>query len=236
MNFNWLSTILFLPAIGSIAIAIFGKREKAIKPLALIFTAIPFALAIYLFIVFDRSASAAGVMQFEEKYLWIAPINAYYHLGVDGLSMPLLLLTTFLGFLAVLISWKVHERPREFFAWLLLLETSIIGVFVSLDLLLFFIMWEIEVIPMYFLISIWGSGRKAYSATKYVIYTLFGSALMLAGILSVYFTTGSLNMIDISRQGLGTTADHYAGFGDILAAVHRFCGQAADVPAAYMAA
>ncbi len=203
MNFNWLSTILFLPAAGSIAIAVFGKREKAIKLLAVIFTAIPFALALYLFIVFDRSASAAGVMQFEEKYLWIAPINAYYHLGVDGLSMPLLLLTTFLGFLAVLISWKVHERPREFFAWLLLLETSIIGVFVSLDLLLFFIMWEIEVIPMYFLISVWGSGRKGYSATKYVIYTLFGSALMLAGILSIYFTTGSLNMIDISRQGLG---------------------------------
>ena len=114
-----------------------------------------------------------------------------------------MLLTTFLGFLAVLISWKVHERPREFFAWLLLLETSIIGVFVSLDLLLFFILWEIEVIPMYFLISIWGSGRKEYSAIKYVIYTLFGSAFMLAGILSLYFTTGSLNMVDIANQGLG---------------------------------
>jgi NADH-quinone oxidoreductase subunit M len=117
--------------------------------------------------------------------------------------MPLLLLTTFLGFLAVLISWKVHLRPREYFAWLLLLESSIIGVFISLDLMLFFIMWEIEVIPMYFLISVWGSGRKGYSATKYVIYTLFGSALMLAGILSIYFTTHSLNMIEISRLGLG---------------------------------
>src|SRR3989337_4218744 len=105
--------------------------------------------------------------------------------------MPLLLLTTFLGFLAVLISWKVHERPREFFAWLLLLETSILGVFSSLDLLLFFIFWEIEIIPMYFLISIWGSGRKEYSAIKHVIFTLFGSALMLAGILSVYIRTGS---------------------------------------------
>jgi len=117
--------------------------------------------------------------------------------------MPLLLLTTFLGFLAVLISWKVHERPREFFAWLLLMETSIIGVFISLDLLLFFIMWEIEVIPMYFLISVWGSGRKGYSATKYVIYTLFGSAFMLAGVLSIYFSTHSLSMLDIANQGLG---------------------------------
>jgi NADH-quinone oxidoreductase subunit M len=203
LDFNWLSTILFLPAVGAIVIALFGKREKAIKPLAVIFTAIPFILSLYLFITFDRSASMASTMQFEENYLWIAPVNAFYHLGVDGLSMPLLLLTTFLGFLAVLISWKVHLRPREFFAWLLLLEASIIGVFISLDLLLFFIMWEIEIIPMYFLISIWGSGRKGYSATKYVIYTLFGSALMLAGILSIYFTTNSLNMLDIANQGLG---------------------------------
>ncbi len=203
MDFNYLSTILFLPAAGAIVIALMkGKDDKLIKPLAVIFTAIPLILSIYLFIAFDRSSGAA-VFQFQEKYLWISPLNSYYHLGVDGLSLPLLLLTTFLGFLAVLISWKVHERPREFFAWLLLLETSIIGVFISLDLLLFFIMWEIEVIPMYFLISIWGSGRKGYSATKYVIYTLFGSALMLAGILSLYFTTNSLSMIDIAYYGLG---------------------------------
>jgi len=204
LGFNWLTTILFLPVAGAIVIALYrGANERLIKRLAAVFTLIPLALAIYLFIAFDRSAGAAGLVQFEENYLWIGPLNAYYHLGVDGLSMPLLLLTTLLGFLAVLISWKVHDRPREFFAWLLLLETSIIGVFVSLDLLLFFIMWEIEVIPMYFLISIWGSGRREYSAIKYVLYTLFGSAFMLAGILSLYFTTGSLSMLEISRQGLG---------------------------------
>ena len=201
MDFNWLSTILFLPAAGAIVIALIkGKDEKLYKWLAAVFTAIPLALAIYLFVAFDRTA---GGIQFEESYLWISPLNSYYHLGVDGLSLPLVLLTTFLGFLAVLISWKVTSRPREFFAWLLLLETSIIGVFVSLDLLLFFIMWEIEVIPMYFLISVWGSGRKGYSATKYVIYTLLGSAFMLAGILSLYFTTGSLSMVDITNSGLG---------------------------------
>jgi NADH-quinone oxidoreductase subunit M len=204
LDFNYLSTILFLPAVGAIVIALVkSDNDKLIKYLAAIFTAIPLALALYLFIAFDRSISAAGLIQFEEKYLWIAPLNAYYHLGVDGLNMPLLLLTTLLGFLAVLISWKIHERPREFFAWLLVLESSIIGVFVSLDLLLFFIMWEIEVIPMYFLISVWGSGRKGYSATKYVIYTLFGSAFMLAGILSLYFTTHSLSMLDIANQRLG---------------------------------
>ncbi|OGO07045.1 MAG: oxidoreductase [Chloroflexi bacterium RBG_13_57_8] len=204
MEFNALSTILFLPAAGAIVIALMkGASDSLVKRVAAVFTVVPFMLSLYLFIAFDRSSSMAGVFQFEENYLWIAPLGARYHLGVDGLSMPLLLLTAFLGFLAVLISWKVHERPREFFAWLLLLETSIIGVFISLDLLLFFIMWEIEVIPMYFLISIWGSGRREYSAIKYVIYTLFGSALMLAGILSLYFTTNSLNMVDIANQGLG---------------------------------
>ncbi len=204
MDFNYLTTIVFLPVVGAIIIAfISNENQGAIKRVAAIFTAVPFALSLYLFVIFDRSLGAAGLIQFEENYLWIAPLNAHYHLGVDGLSMPLVLLTTFLGFLSVLISWKVHVRPREFFAWLLLLETSIIGVFVSLDLLLFFIMWEIEVIPMYFLISIWGSGRKEYSAIKYVLYTLFGSAFMLAGILSLYFTTGSLSMLEIANSGLG---------------------------------
>jgi len=204
LDFNYLSVILFLPAVGAIVIAVAkGANEKLIKRLAAVFTFVPLALALYLFIAFDRSASAAGAFQFEENYLWIAPLGARYHLGVDGLSMPLLLLTAFLGFLAVLISWKVHDRPREFFAWLLLMETSIIGVFISLDLLLFFVMWEIEVVPMYFLISIWGSGRKAYSAIKYVIYTLVGSAFMLAGILALYFGTNSLNMVDIANLGLG---------------------------------
>jgi NADH-quinone oxidoreductase subunit M len=204
LDFNYLSCIVFLPVVGAIIIAfISSENEGAIKRVAAIFTAVPLILSIYLFAIFDRSLSAAGAIQFEEKVLWIAPLNAHYHLGVDGLSMPLLLLTTFLGFLSVLISWKIHERPREYFAWLLLLETSIIGVFTSLDLLLFFIMWEIEVIPMYFLISIWGSGRREYSAIKYVIYTLFGSAFMLAGILCLYFTTGSLSMLEITNQGLG---------------------------------
>jgi NADH-quinone oxidoreductase subunit M len=204
LEFNYLTTILFLPLVGAIIIAfISSEHDGIIKRVAAIFTAIPLILAIYLFIAFDRSLGAAGIIQFEEKYLWIAPLNAHYHLGVDGLSMPLVLLTAFLGFLAVLISWKIHLRPREYFAWLLLLETSIIGVFASLDLLLFFIMWEIEVIPMYFLISVWGSGRKEYSAIKYVLYTLFGSAFMLAGILMLYFTTGSLSIMDIANQGLG---------------------------------
>jgi NADH-quinone oxidoreductase subunit M len=197
---NYLSIIIFLPLAGAILIALFGGgREKMIKYLAAIFTFVPFVLALVLFGIFDR---AAGGFQFQEKASWIPAISANYHLGVDGLSLPLVVLTAFLGFMVVLISWKEHVRVREYFAWLLLLETSILGVFCSLDLLLFFVFWEIEIIPMYFLISVWGSGRKHYSAMKYVIYTLFGSALMLAGILSLYFATGSLSMIDITQKGL----------------------------------
>ncbi|HUV56961.1 MAG TPA: NADH-quinone oxidoreductase subunit M [Dehalococcoidales bacterium] len=204
MGFNYLTTIIFLPLVGAILIAFLPNlRDQYIKRLAAIFTFIPMALSILLFCQFDRSAGAAGLIQFEEKLSWIPAINAHYHVGVDGLSLPLVVLMALLGFLVVLISWKINLRPREYFAWLLLLETSILGVFCSLDLLLFFLFWEIEVIPMYFLISIWGTGRKEYSAMKYVIYTLFGSALMLTGILSLYFTTGSLSMVEIARGGLG---------------------------------
>ncbi len=199
MSFNYLTTIVFLPVVGAILIAFVpGLSGRLIKRIAAIFTFIPLALSIILFFNFDKSVG----IQFEEKLSWIPTINAYYHLGVDGLSLPLVLLMTFLGFLVVLISWKIDLRPREYFAWLLLLETSILGVFCSLDLLLFFLFWEIEVIPMYFLISIWGTGRKEYSAIKYVVYTLFGSAIMLAGILSLYFTTGSLSMMEIAQTGL----------------------------------
>jgi NADH-quinone oxidoreductase subunit M len=200
MDFNYLTTIIFLPAVGAILIAFIpGLSQRAIRWMSALFTFVPLALSIYLFTIFDRSL---GGIQFEEKFSWIPAINAHYHLGVDGLSLPLVILMALLGFLVVLISWKIDLRIREYFAWLLLLETSILGVFCSLDLLLFFLFWEIEVIPMYFLISIWGTGRKEYSAIKYVVYTLLGSAFMLAGILSLYFATGSLSMVDIAQGGL----------------------------------
>jgi NADH-quinone oxidoreductase subunit M len=200
LDFNYLSVIIFLPALGAAVIAFIpGLSNRVIRWLSAIVTLVPLALSCYLFAIFDR---ASGAVQFEEKLSWIPAINANYHLGVDGISLPLVILMALLGFLVVLISWKIDLRPREYFAWLLLLETSILGVFCSLDLLLFFLFWEIEVIPMYFLISIWGTGRKEYSAIKYVIYTLFGSAFMLAGILSLYFATGSLSMVDIAQGGL----------------------------------
>ena len=201
MNSYYLTTIMALPIVALIIIAFLPRdKVKAIKYTALIFTLASFAISIIIFCLFDRSTAAIGKIQFEEKLPWIPAINCFYHLGVDGLSLPLVILMTFLGFLSVLVSWKVQLRPREYFIWLLLLETSILGVFCSLDLILFFLFWELELIPMYFLISIWGSGRKEYSSIKYVIYTLIGSAMMLAGILSVYFTTGSFSIMEVASK------------------------------------
>jgi len=203
LSTNYLSALLFLPVTGALIIALVPRLSARLtRYIAAVFTLIPLAIAICLFAAFDRSASMAGVMQFEQSFSWIPAISANYHIGVDGLSLPLVLLTSLLGFLAVLISWKVGQKVRQYFFWLLLLETSILGVFCSLDLLLFFVFWEMEVIPMFFLISIWGSGRKEYSSIKYVLYTLFGSAFMLAGIISLYFATGSLSIIEISQGGL----------------------------------
>jgi NADH-quinone oxidoreductase subunit M len=195
---GFLSLIIFAPLAAALVIGLWPRMTgKGIRLTALIFTLISLALSLILFVTFNRS----GGVQFEELARWIPAINANYHLGVDGLSLPLVALTCLLGFIAVLISWHVNERTKEYFIWLLILETSILGVFCSLDLLLFFVFWEIEVIPMYFLISIWGSGRKNYSATKYVLYTLFGSAMMLAGVLGVYFAAGSFDIMSLSESG-----------------------------------
>jgi NADH-quinone oxidoreductase subunit M len=199
-----LSLILFIPVAGALVIALIpGLRHQIVKFLALAAAAIPLALSVYLFVSYDVTQ---GGFQFENFARWIPAINASYHIGVDGLSLALVTLTTLLAFISVLVSWNNEHQPRAFFAWLLLLETSIIGVFVSLDMLLFLIFWEVELIPMYFLISIWGSGRKEYSALKYVLYTLFGSAFMLAGVLSLYFTTHTFSIPEMYQTDLGLLA------------------------------
>ena len=195
LNLNLLSWVIFLPVIGLIVIALWPKpSQKAVKWTALIAALAAFAVSLAIFFMFDRSGSAIGHMQFEEKIPWISAINVNYHLGVDGLSLPLVILMTFLGVISVLISWKIQLKPKQYYIWLLMLESSILGVFCSLDLILFFLFWELELIPMFFLIFIWGSGRKEYAAYKYLLYTLVGSAFMLAGILSTYFITHTFDM------------------------------------------
>lgn len=215
MSFPYLSTIIFLPVIGAIIIALLpNATPRRIKRTAALFALVPFILSIALFFMFDRSL--IGTPQFVEQVSWIPSIGVQYFLGLDGLSLPMLILTTMLGFIAVLVSWKIDLRAREYFAWLLVLETGILGVFCSLDLILFFLFWEVEIIPMYLLITIWGTGRKEYSATKFVIYTLLGSALMLAGILILYSQMHTFDMVALAAMGIE------AGISSLMAAAIFF--------------
>jgi len=207
-----LSLIIFLPALGALLIALIPRLDqRAIKWTAALLTFASFALSIALFALWDRGD---GAVQFVEKASWIPQIGVQYFLGVDGINLPMVIMTTFLGFIAVFVSWKIDVRPKEYFAYLLLLESSILGVFLSLDLFLFLLFWEVEIIPMYFLISIWGHGRKDYSAIKYVIYTMFGGALLMAGVLLLYFKAGQVmpdgasafDMIALRDAGLDVAA------------------------------
>jgi len=127
-----LTLIIFLPTIGAVLIALFARQARTVRLTAALFTFAAFALSLALFVIFDRD----GGLQFVEQAQWIKSIGAEYFIGVDGLSLPMVILTTFLGFVAVFVSWKIDVRPREYFIWLLLLETGILGVFCSLDLLL----------------------------------------------------------------------------------------------------
>jgi len=200
LSFPYLSTIIFLPVIGAIIIALLpGANPRRMKLTAAVFAAVSFVLSLAVFFMFDRGMAGP---QFVERASWIPSLNVQYLMGIDGLSLPLMVLTTLLGLVAVFVSWNINLRVKEYFVWLLLLETGILGVFCSLDLILFFIFWEVELIPMYMLISIWGSGRKEYSALKFVLYTLVGSAMMLTGILLLYFQAGTFDMVVLAGMGL----------------------------------
>jgi NADH-quinone oxidoreductase subunit M len=201
VELTYLSAIVFLPALGAVVISLLSQPSpRLVRFVAAFFTLVSLVFSLRLFAAFDRSAGG----WYEGNAGWLpASLPVNFHLGVDGLSLPLVVLTGFLGFLVVLISWKVELRVKEYFIWLLLLETGIMGVFASADLLLFFLFWEVELIPMYLLISIWGSGRKEYSAIKFVVFTLFGSAFMLAGILALYFSTGTFNLHELAAMDLG---------------------------------
>jgi len=191
-----LTFIVFFPLVGAAVVALLPReheRDARWVAAATGFTVL--VAAAVLFAIFDRDQSG---FQFVQRESWVdaelAHLNLQYLLGVDGLSVALVLLTSLLGMVAILISWNIELRPKEYFAWLLVLESSLFGVFTALDLVLFFIFWEIELIPMYFLISIWGTGRKIYSAWKYVFYTFFGSSFMLVGILVTGFAANTFDM------------------------------------------
>jgi NADH-quinone oxidoreductase subunit M len=191
----WLSLLVALPVIGAVIVLLIPKgqnSDKWIGRFAIVWSLIPLGIASYVwFWLFNPNGAG---MQFEEIVPWISAINVRYHVGIDGLSMPLIWLTTLLTVLSVYYSsHAIHERVREFFFMFLLLETGMLGVFVSLDFFLFYVFWEVGLVPMYFLIAIWGHAedRPQYSAIKFFLYTLTGSVFMLLAIIAMYINTSS---------------------------------------------
>lgn len=206
-EFNGLLTAtVFLPAIGALVILLGPDNRLFSRFTAISVAASDFVLAILVFGLFDRTDTASR-FQFLDQWVWISSdaIKSTYLLGVDGLSAPLVLLTGLLGICAVLASLKITLRVKQYFIWILLLQTSVMGVFTSLDVLLFFLFWEVELIPMYMLITTWGSGRREYSGMKFLIFTIAGSAAMLVAILGLILTQGdhALNMISTLESGSG---------------------------------
>ncbi|MPZ98809.1 MAG: NADH-quinone oxidoreductase subunit M [Dehalococcoidia bacterium] len=197
-----LTLFLLLPLAGAVLALILPKeREQDAKWIALVFSGLAFAVSILVFVRFDPSVEG---YQFVDRFEWIragdAGFSVQYALGVDGLSAPLVLLLGLLSVVSVLISFGVELRVKEYFAWLLLLETAVAGVFMSLDLIQFFVFWELELLPMYLLISIWGSGRKEYSAMKFLLYTITGSAFMLVGFLVLGLQAGTFDIAQLTAN------------------------------------
>ncbi len=188
-----LAWVIFLPAL--LAIPVFFFRRDWVKPLwiyGVLATGAEFALSLVLLAKFDLAR--ASQFQFEGSLSWLPAIGASFHIGVDGMALLLVLLTTFLTLIGVLSSPNyIQDKRREYLITMLLLETGMIGVFASLDLLLFFIFWEAMLLPMYFLIGIWGHGRKLYAAYKFILYTMAGSVLLLASIIWLWTKTGSFD-------------------------------------------
>ncbi|MCL6519113.1 MAG: NADH-quinone oxidoreductase subunit M [Armatimonadetes bacterium] len=185
---SWILTLItFVPLVGALAVLFIPKgKHGAIKWTSLLFSLVPLALSIMLWAGYD--ASKAGI-QYVVKIPWIRVLNVHYYMGVDGISIPFIFLTALLTTLSLVYSWIVTERPKEYFLLFLFLETGMIGVFTSLDFFLFYLFWEISLVPMYFIIGVWGGPRKEYAAIKFFLYTLVGSVAMLLAIIGVYFYT-----------------------------------------------
>ncbi|MFN3414551.1 MAG: NuoM family protein, partial [Thermoanaerobaculum sp.] len=202
---NLLNIVCYLPLVGALFIIFFIKKEnaKAIKLWATLFAGADFLISMALWFRYDPNGEP---FQLVYKKPWIPAIGAQYFFGVDGISVLLILLTTLLGFIAVYSSFTaITHREKEYYVWLLVLQTGMLGVFMALDFVLFYVFWEVMLVPMYFLIGIWGGPRKLYAAIKFFLYTLVGSVLMLIGILALYFYN-STGFALVGLPGLGNPA------------------------------
>jgi len=207
INQNIVTIVTFLPLAGAILLMFFPRRDRDVRYFALAVSLVTLLASLHLPWHFVRGADG---FQYEQNVPWIPHPNIHYHLGVDGISLWLVVLTTFLMPMCVLVSWtSVHERVKEFFILMLVLETAMIGVFVALDLFLFYFFWEATLIPMALIIGMYGHGRKIYAAIKFFLYTMIASVFMLAGILWLYARTGSFDFVTIQQA---IQAGQVAGF------------------------
>jgi NADH-quinone oxidoreductase subunit M len=213
---NVLTLVTFTPLLGAALIMLLPQNARSlIRWTALIVSLVPLALAIWLWFNFQQNPcnDIAARACFEQKTEWFPLLNASFHLGVDGISVTMVLLTTLLTPLAVIISWSIQDRVRLYMALFLLLEMGMIGVFVSLDLLLFFVFWEFGLVPMYFLINIWGSANRRYASFKFFIYTMAGSLGLLLSIQLIGLLTGTFDLTEIMARwpALDTDMSSFAG-------------------------
>jgi NADH-quinone oxidoreductase subunit M len=224
-----LSLITFLPLIGGLVILALPKeRQGLVRGVAVLAAAASLLVSVLAWMKFDGATGGWDHMQLVERASWIPTFGIQYILGVDGLSMPLVLLTTFLSLISIIASFGIQNRLKEYFFWFLLLETGMLGVFVSLDMFLFYVFWEITLVPMYFLIGIWGGPKREYAAVKFFLYTLAGSVLMLLGILALYFSSEprTFDMVELAKQ-----SGAFVGTRFIWIFMALFVGFAVKVPA-----
>ena len=193
-----LSLILFSPAVGALLILVLPKEKTAwIRWAAFLISLIPFGLSLWLWAAYDPSQPG---YQFVEQAAWYPTVRSSYHVGVDGISVSMVLLTTLLTPLSLLISWSIAENVRSYMVLFLLLETGMLGVFLALDLLLFFVFWEVGLVPMYFLINQWGSANRVYASFKFLIYTMAGSLGLLLAIQMIGVASGTFDLITITER------------------------------------
>ncbi len=193
MTVGLLSLLIWLPIAGGLLVMLLGGRGRSDRWLSLLISVLVFVLSLPLWTAFDTSTAD---MQFVERFPWIDAFRVEYFLGVDGISMPLILLTTFLTPLVVLAGWKViKQRPAQYFAAFLMLEGLMIGVFAALDALLFYVFWEAMLVPMFLIIGIWGGERRVYATIKFFLYTFFGSVFMLIALIYLYLQAGSYSIL-----------------------------------------
>ena len=187
-----LTWVTFVPLLGSLALWTVVRSDRPARIFALVVALVDFVLSLHLWFHFEPRGAG---FQFIEKVPWLWEGKISYHLGLDGISLVLVMLTTFLGPLIILSTWRaIQERVREFMAFLLFLQTAMLGTFFARDMLLFYVFWEAMLIPMYFIIGIWGGKRRIYAAVKFFIFTMVGSVFMLVGILYLFFQAGSMDL------------------------------------------